>query len=134
MDGVGRTVADRLGAARRRALVGRRDELDRVRELLTRPPAERPSVLHVHGPGGVGKTALLQACEHLADDLDLGCLRVDAADVAPTVPGFVDALRRSAGADAARLHTARGIRRQPTGFGCDDLCRSITAAGGSGGR
>jgi hypothetical protein len=105
MDGVGRTVADRLGAARRRALVGRRDELDRVRELLTRPPAERPSVLHVHGPGGVGKTALLQACEHLADDLDLGCLRVDAADVAPTVAGFVDALRRSAGAEAAATVT-----------------------------
>jgi hypothetical protein len=78
--------------------VGRRDELARVSALLSRPGVERPTVLHVHGPGGVGKTALLQACELLVTDLDRGCLRVDGADVPPTVPGLLEALHGAAGA------------------------------------
>ena len=93
-----RTVADRLRVVRRRSLVGRRDELARVSALMSRPPVERPTVLYVHGPGGVGKTALLQACELLVSDLDRACLRVDGADMSPTVPGLLEALYRAAGA------------------------------------
>src|SRR5690349_9114088 len=52
------TVADRLKSARRRRFVGRAAELELLQGALA--AAEPPfSVLWVHGPGGVGKTALL---------------------------------------------------------------------------
>ena len=54
------TVADRLKSARRRRFVGRAAELELFLGALaaSEPPF---SVLWLHGPGGVGKTALLGA-------------------------------------------------------------------------
>ena len=53
-----RTVADRLAAARQARFVGRRRELDLFAAALQAP--EPPfSVLFVHGPAGIGKSALL---------------------------------------------------------------------------
>jgi NlpC/P60 family len=50
-----RTVRQRLDAARRECFVGRAGELELVRAALS--SAEPPFVmLHVHGPGGVGKS------------------------------------------------------------------------------
>ena len=53
----GRTVRDRLAQARRQRFIGRAAELDLLRSLLEE--AGSGAVLFVHGPGGVGKTALL---------------------------------------------------------------------------
>ena len=60
LPGPGRTsrLADRLAAARRARFVGRLAELELFRAALLEqePPF---AVLHLFGPGGVGKTALL---------------------------------------------------------------------------
>ena len=61
------TVADRLKSARRRRFVGRAAELELFLGALAAP--EPPfSVLWIHGPGGVGKTALLGALAEAAAD------------------------------------------------------------------
>ena len=61
------TVADRLKSARRRRFVGRAAELELFVGALaaSEPPF---SVLWIHGPGGVGKTALLGAFAEAAAD------------------------------------------------------------------
>lgn len=52
-------IADRLVAARRGRFVGRSDELELFCSALQ--TAEPPfAVLYVYGPGGIGKTTLLQ--------------------------------------------------------------------------
>jgi hypothetical protein len=53
------TLAGRLAAARRGAFVGRASELDLFRAALTDEPAPF-AVLFLHGPGGIGKSALVR--------------------------------------------------------------------------
>lgn len=50
-------VADRLAAAAAAALVGRDAERDRLRAWVDDPAG--PAAVFVHGPGGIGKTALV---------------------------------------------------------------------------
>jgi hypothetical protein len=52
------SLAERLDAARRRAFVGRAAELGLVAAMLAGTGAM--TVLHLHGPGGVGKSTLLR--------------------------------------------------------------------------
>ena len=55
----GFSLQQRLEEARRRQFVGRAGERDRLRAALSE--AELPfSVLHVFGPGGIGKASLLR--------------------------------------------------------------------------
>ncbi|WP_116023799.1 AAA family ATPase [Thermomonospora umbrina] len=71
------TIADRLRGARRRRFVGRKDELRTFRRALGAaiPPF---AVMHVHGPGGVGKTALLDALAAVAEEQDAAPVLLDA--------------------------------------------------------
>lgn len=83
------TVGDLFAASRRRLLVGRTAEL----ALLGRFLDDRQKVMaYVHGPGGVGKTSVLDA--FIADATDAGrwVSRLDCADLEPTVPGFLRAV------------------------------------------
>lgn len=66
--------------ARRRALVGRVEELDRAGAFLDDSAVV---VLQVHGPGGVGKSTLLRAVEDLALVRGRPTRWVDAADLPP---------------------------------------------------
>jgi hypothetical protein len=66
-------LAETLDVLRRRSFVGRDAELAVFREALT-----GPGVLFVHGPGGVGKTALLDMFAHLTAETDRLPVRVDA--------------------------------------------------------
>ena len=76
----GETVGDLLAARRRRRFVGRRAELELVRAALE--AAEPPfSVLHVHGPGGIGKTSLLDAVAELGSGGRRAVVRVDGRSV-----------------------------------------------------
>ena len=59
-------------SAQQTPFVGRHDELDRLRAMLTDAAAEVGSVLTITGPAGAGKTRLL---EHILDETPLPVLR-----------------------------------------------------------
>jgi hypothetical protein len=88
-------LADRLTAARRGRFVGRIAELEMFRTALL---AEEPpfAVLHVFGPGGVGKTTLLREFARLAVDYGRPVVQVDGRNVDPSPPGLLMALRQAA--------------------------------------
>ncbi len=89
------TMAERwLGSPR--PVLGRDTELAQVAELLD--AEDRAAVLVVHGPGGVGKSALLGEVARLADQRDRPVLRLDCADLDRSPAGVHDALRAAAGA------------------------------------
>ncbi|REE95952.1 ATP-binding protein [Thermomonospora umbrina] len=79
-----RTVAARLEEARARRFVGRATERAVLREAL-RSPEPPFTVLYVHGPGGVGKSALLGAFAGIATEAGAVPVRVDgrALDLSP---------------------------------------------------
>jgi hypothetical protein len=89
-------LADRLQAARGRRFVGRRHELELFRTMLAARGAPC-HVLLVHGPGGVGKTALLQAYAQLAASAGLGVVAIDGRAVEPSPHGVQLALGRALG-------------------------------------
>lgn len=90
MGGVGtthRSLGDVLDARRRDSFVGRSSELDLVREFLSSAETD-VSVLHLHGPGGIGKSCLLDAIADLAVAADAMVVRLDGRET-PSTPGAV---------------------------------------------
>ncbi len=75
------TLAQRVAAARRRAFVGRAAEIELFRQAVEAPEEPPFTVLHVHGPGGIGKSALLRMFSDIASHLLV--VRIDARDLAP---------------------------------------------------
>jgi hypothetical protein len=72
--------------------VGRTSELELVHDALLAPDPPF-SVLFVHGPGGVGKTALLTAIADLCEAEALGpATRLDLRSIEPSPPAFRAAL------------------------------------------
>lgn len=105
------TLGRRLQDARRRGFVGRADELARFRAVLEAdlPPV---AVLYVHGPGGVGKSALLARFTQAARDAGRDPVVLDGRAVEPTVDGVVAALARALGvAEADAVATLAGRQR-----------------------
>ncbi len=90
------TVADRLKTARRRRFVGRAAELELFLGALA---ASEPSfsVLWLHGPGGVGKTALLGAFAESAEDVGVKVVSLDLRAIEPSPPAFMAELGRALG-------------------------------------
>ncbi|WP_131736015.1 AAA family ATPase [Actinomadura roseirufa] len=88
---MGQRLADRLATARRRGFVGRHGELARFRTLLADPDA--PRVVFVHGPGGVGKTALLHQFGWMGERAGRRLVRLDGRELAPVASAVVAALR-----------------------------------------
>ncbi|MBN2623741.1 MAG: hypothetical protein JXA83_10250 [Acidimicrobiales bacterium] len=85
------TLAGELTRRRRRAFVGR----DSARELFAAAlDADAPpfSVVFVHGPGGIGKSALLDAFADLAASAGAREVRVDGRGVVPSPEAFLDAV------------------------------------------
>ena len=93
------TVADRLKSARRRRFVGRAAELELFGGALaaSEPPF---TVLWLHGPGGVGKTALLGAFVEAAGDVGVAVVRLDLRTTEPSPPAFVAELGQLLGLPA----------------------------------
>ena len=84
-------IADRLVAARRGRFVGRSDELDLFCSAIQ--GAEPPfAVLYVYGPGGIGKTTLLQEYARRAAMGEKIVVQVDGRNIDPTPTGFLFAL------------------------------------------
>jgi hypothetical protein len=91
-----KAVADRLSLARRRQFVGRDGERELFRSVIT--AEELPYfVLHIFGPGGVGKTTLLREFAFLCDELEVTATYLDGRNVEPSPEFFVDALQRAMG-------------------------------------
>jgi energy-coupling factor transporter ATP-binding protein EcfA2 len=86
------TLGDLLASRRRRRFVGRASEIELVRVALE--SAEPPfSVLHVHGPAGIGKTRLLDMLAGLAADAGASVVRLDGRDLVPSPSAVLEALR-----------------------------------------
>jgi hypothetical protein len=96
-----RPIAERLATSRRAAFIGRQAELAVLRSALSarRPPF---SVLHVHGPGGVGKSTLLLEFARLAREAGRTVVMLDGRDVQPSRPAFLAALVEALGAATRR--------------------------------
>src|SRR4051812_18886019 len=89
-------LADRLRAARRRRFVGREGECDTFRSALASD--ELPFlVLHVYGPGGVGKTTLLKEFAAVCAEMDIPALYIDARNIDASAEGFLAALTQALG-------------------------------------
>jgi energy-coupling factor transporter ATP-binding protein EcfA2 len=85
------TLGDLLASRRRRRFVGRASEIELVRVALA--SAEPPfSMLHVHGPAGIGKTRLLEVLAGLAADAGASVVRLDGRDLDPSPPAVLEAL------------------------------------------
>ena len=83
-------LADRLREARRRRFVGRAAELELFLTALESSPPPF-AVLFVHGPGGVGKTALLRTLGEAAEAAGVPVTHVDMRSIAPSPPAFKEA-------------------------------------------
>lgn len=79
-------LADRVRAGRR--FIGRQAELELVAEALA---AETPTfaVLYLHGPGGIGKTSLLQQYAKLASAAGRRVALLDSRNLDPSPQGFL---------------------------------------------
>ncbi|MDX1547524.1 MAG: hypothetical protein R3247_11080 [Rhodothermales bacterium] len=89
---MGSRLAERLRAARLRRFVGR----DAEQALFTSAlhAADPPFfVLHIYGPGGIGKTTLLRALSASCADAGAQALRLDGRHLDPNPVGFIAALR-----------------------------------------
>lgn len=94
-DGHGRSgessrLADRLASARLQYFVGRREELALFRRALAGEPGA-PMVIVLHGPGGMGKSALLQRFAAEARDAGRPVVGVDARTVDFSPAAFEEA-------------------------------------------
>ena len=106
------TIAGRLAAARRQAFVGRVSELDLFRSALSEDPPPF-SVLFLHGPGGIGKSALLQRLADEAEQAARIAVRIDCATAgypATFLPSLAAALGLPPDADPLpAVHASRQV-------------------------
>ena len=88
----GTTLGEVLSSRRRRRFVGRAAEVELFRAALD--SAETTcSVFFFHGPGGIGKTSLLDVLAGAAGEAGARVVAVDGRDLAPTPAAVLEALR-----------------------------------------
>jgi hypothetical protein len=89
-------LVDRLLWGRRTEMVGRAAETALFRSLLT-DPTSPVVVLHVFGPGGVGKSTLLRTFHAIAEQLQRAVIHLDSRNIEPVPDAFIQALAPSLG-------------------------------------
>jgi hypothetical protein len=86
------SLGERIEAARRSRFVGRMAECDLFRQALT--AEELPFyILHIYGPGGIGKTTLLHQFTQLAREAQAALFYVDSRELDPSPERFVATLQ-----------------------------------------
>src|SRR5262245_55975051 len=93
-------LGDRLAIAARRRLCGRQRELSLFRKALVGGSAPF-SVFYFYGLGGVGKSALLDACARHAADEGVMTVQVDGRNLEASPTGFLRAVAEALGVDDA---------------------------------
>ncbi|WP_188114017.1 ATP-binding protein [Streptomyces apricus] len=106
-------IADRIDGARDRVFVGREAELRLLREALDGAP-DAPSVLYVHGPGGIGKSTLVRRYAQEAAAAGRTVVHVDGRMVPDTPQAFEKAARTA-------VRTPRALLLIDTFEYCQDL-------------
>lgn len=95
------SLGERIEAARRSRFVGRTAECELFRQALV--ATELPFyVLHIFGPGGIGKTTLLHQFANLARENQARLLYIDCREVEPAPDQFVAMLRAAIQAPPAQ--------------------------------
>jgi hypothetical protein len=88
-----RTLADVLSGRDAERFVGRAAELELFDGLFAEAPAA--GVVHVHGPGGIGKSALLREVARRGAERGWSPWRIDGRELAP-VPGEIEKILATA--------------------------------------
>jgi energy-coupling factor transporter ATP-binding protein EcfA2 len=109
LSAVSARLIDRLAAARRRAFVGREEELARFRALLD--PAEAGTVVFVHGPGGIGKSTLLRHFGWLAEADGRRVVWLDGRELGNGPESAIAALGSVLGCDGDALERLGEVER-----------------------
>ena len=89
-------VWDRLSQLRRCRFVGRTRECALFQSLLreTQLPWQ---LLYIFGPGGIGKTTLLQEFAYICEQVKTPVIYIDARNIEPTPDSFLSALQTATG-------------------------------------
>src|SRR5450432_992012 len=88
------TIADLIRQGRRNTLAGRDAELRLLRQVSA---PGGPVVVYVHGPAGIGKTALISALDACLEDERVRRLHIAAGAVKPTPTAILTAFGRVLG-------------------------------------
>ncbi len=108
------TLAERLRASRHHLFVGRTAETEGFESVL-RTTTLPYLLLHIHGPGGVGKTTLMGELERIAQNQNIPVLRLDARNIDASPDGFLLAvsqtLRTTKDTSPIDAFNARGLRQ-----------------------
>nr|WP_249816757.1 AAA family ATPase [Bradyrhizobium sp. 160] len=86
------SMGDRLRGVALRRFVGRETELGALRASIS-PSAPSTSLYFIHGPGGIGKTTLLERLRAEAVTSDVGFFMIDAAGIPPRPEALIGAAR-----------------------------------------
>ena len=86
------TIGRLLGAQRRRRFVGRRAELELFRSAVASNTPD-PAVIYLHGPGGIGKTSVLETFAGIAAAHGASVVWLDARHLVPSPTAVLDAMR-----------------------------------------
>jgi hypothetical protein len=90
------TIAGLMREGRRAALAGRSGELRLLRQVTK---ADGPVVVYVHGPAGIGKTALISALDAWLEEEGVNRLHIAAGAVEPTPTAILAAFGKRLGQD-----------------------------------
>ena len=115
------TIADLIRQGRRNTLAGRDAELRLLRQV-TAPGG--PVVVYVHGPAGIGKTALISALDACLEDEGVRRLHIAAGAVEPTPTAILTAFGRVLGHETrtvAELAAVLGSIKDVTVVMVDDV-------------
>ena len=109
-------IGDRLRAEALRRFVGRDAELAELNKALA-SESNGVQLYFVHGPGGIGKTTLLERLRGEATRANIACASIDASAIASTPSAIAAALAEAFGLPETTA-TLQDIRAAMTSSGC----------------